>query len=148
MPKTSRRLDEYFTGLRHLEQQFDQQLTKPEPIASCRAPVPFTNEPKMGSEYSLVAERHRMMTQLLVMAVACNQTRVFNMTYSDAQANTTQSGYEKPHHTTTHEERVEQELGYQPHSAWFASRAIETWASFVQALPPYARVTARCSTTS
>ncbi len=28
------RLDQYFTGLRHLEKQFDQQLTKPEPIAA------------------------------------------------------------------------------------------------------------------
>lgn len=127
------RLDEYFTGLRHLEQQFDQQLSKPEHIASCQAPVPFTQDPKMGSEYSLVAERHRMMTQLLVMAVACNQTRVFNMTYSDAFANTTQAGYEKPHHTTTHEERVEEQFGYQPHSAWFASRSIENWAAFVEA---------------
>jgi hypothetical protein len=32
------RLDQYFTGLRHLEQQFDQQLTKPEPIAACKPP--------------------------------------------------------------------------------------------------------------
>jgi len=31
------RLDEYFTGLRHLEKQFDQQLTKPDPIAACHA---------------------------------------------------------------------------------------------------------------
>ena len=29
------RLDQYFTDLRDLERQFDQQLTKPEPIAAC-----------------------------------------------------------------------------------------------------------------
>ena len=127
------RLDEYFTGLRHLEQQFDQQLTKPEPIAACHAPVAVAKDPKMGNEESLVAERHRMLTELMVMAVACNQTRVFNMSYSDAQANTTQAGYEKPHHTTTHEERVEEQYGYQPHCAWFASHAILAWASFVEA---------------
>jgi hypothetical protein len=128
-----RRLDEYFTGLRHLEQQFDQQLTKPEQIAACHAPPALTSEPRMGNEESLVAERHRMLTELMVMAVACDQTRVFNMTYSDASANTTQAGYEKPHHTTTHEERVEEQYGYQPHCAWFSARAIEAWASFVEA---------------
>jgi len=35
----------------------------------------------------------KMMTDLLVMAVACDQTRVFNMAYSNAQANTTKPGY-------------------------------------------------------
>ena len=29
------RLDEYFSGLRNLEHQFDLQLTKPKPIAAC-----------------------------------------------------------------------------------------------------------------
>jgi hypothetical protein len=87
----------------------------------------------MGNEESLVAERHRMLTELMVMAVTCDQTRVFNMTYSDAQANTTQAGYEKPHHTTTHEERVDDQMHYQPHCAWFSARAIEAWASFVEA---------------
>jgi hypothetical protein len=127
------RLDEYFSGLRHLEQQFDQQLTKPEQIAACHAPPVIKEEPRMGNEESLVAERHRMLTELMVMAVTCDQTRVFNMTYSDAQANTTQAGYEKPHHTTTHEERVDDQLHYQPHCAWFSARAIEAWASFVEA---------------
>ncbi len=32
------RLDQYFTGLRHLEQQFDHQLTKPEPREACVVP--------------------------------------------------------------------------------------------------------------
>jgi hypothetical protein len=69
----------------------------------------------------------------MVMAVACDQTRVFNMAYSNAQANTIKEGYEKPHHTTTHEEPVDATLGYQPNHAYFASRAIEEWAYFVEA---------------
>ncbi len=68
----------------------------------------------------------------MVMAVACDQTRVFNMAYSNAQANTVRSGYEKPHHTTTHEEPIDAALGYQPNHAYFASRAIEEWAYFVE----------------
>jgi hypothetical protein len=63
-----------------------------------------------------------MMTDIMVMAVACDQTRVFNMAYSAAGADTIQTGYEKPHHTTTHEERVDEELGYQLHVSWFPGR--------------------------
>ena len=127
------RLDQYFTGLRHLEQQFDYQLTKPEPRAACLAPKAPKEDPKLGNEAGLVAERHKMMTDLLVMAVACDQTRVFNMSYSNAQANTTKPGYEKPHHTTTHEEPTDPQLGYQPNASWFLRRSMESWAYFVEA---------------
>jgi len=127
------RLDQYFTGLRHLEQQFDHQLTKPEPRAACMVPKAPTEDPKLGNEAGLVAERHKIMTDLLVMAVACDQTRVFNMAYSNAQANTTKPGYEKPHHTTTHEEPTDAQLGYQPNASWFLRRSMESWAYFVEA---------------
>ncbi|RYZ66799.1 MAG: DUF1552 domain-containing protein, partial [Proteobacteria bacterium] len=113
------RLDEYFTGLRHLEKQFDQQLTKPEPIAACHAPPSLRGDPKMGVDVEMVQTRHRLLTDLMVMAVACDQTRVFNMAYSNAQANTVKEGYEKPHHTTTHEEPIDEKLGYQPNHAYF-----------------------------
>jgi hypothetical protein len=69
----------------------------------------------------------------MAMAVACDQTRVFNMSYSNAQANTTKAGFEKPHHTTTHEEPIDNKLGYQPNCAWFAHRAMDEWAYFVEA---------------
>ncbi len=127
------RLDQYFTGLRHLERQFEQQLTKPEPIASCVAPKALKEDPKLGGEAAQIAERHKLMTDLMVMAVACDQTRVFNMSYSNSSSNTTKSGYEKPHHTCTHEERVDETLGYQPTASWFTRRSMESWAYFVDA---------------
>jgi len=127
------RLDQYFTGLRHLEQQFQQRLEKPEPIAACRRPPAITADPAMGLEAESVALRHRMMTDLLVMALACDQTRVINMAYSNASSTTIKPGYEKPHHTTTHEEPVDAKLGYQPNASWFTRRAMESWAYFVEA---------------
>ena len=128
------RLEQYFSGLRHLEQQFDQQLTKPEPIAAC-APgkEPKDSDMKMGNESGLVVQRHKMMSDLLAMAVACDQTRVFNMAYAAAFSNTTKAGYEKPHHTTTHEEPVDEKLGYQPTVSWFTRRCMDGFAYFVQA---------------
>jgi hypothetical protein len=128
------RLEQYFSGLRHLEQQFTQQLTKPEPIAAC-APgkAPKEAEVKMGNESSLVMLRHNMMTDLLAMAVACDQTRVINMGYCAPFSNTTKTGYEKPHHTTTHEEPVDEHLGYQPVVSWFTRRSMESFAYFAGA---------------
>jgi hypothetical protein len=127
------RLDQYFTGLRHLEQQFQQRLEKPEPIAACVRPGEITVDPAMGQEQEAIAVRHRMMTELMVMALACDQTRVFNMAYTNANSSTIKPGYEKPHHTTTHEEPVDAKLGYQPTASWFTRRAMESWAHFVEA---------------
>jgi hypothetical protein len=127
------RLDQYYTDLRDLERQFDHQLTKPEPIAACHPVTAPKEDPKTTVDSDVVAERHRMMTDLMVMAVACDQTRVFNMAYSAAFASTVKAGYEKPHHTCTHEEPVDQSLGYQPTAAWFLQRSMESWAYFVEA---------------
>ena len=127
------RIDQYFSGLRHLEKQFDQQLTKPEPIAACIAPKAAKEDAKVGNESTLVAQRHKMITDLMVMAIACDQTRVFNMSYNGRGSNTTKLGYEKPHHTTTHEEPVDEKLGYQPNCSWFTRRAMESWAYYIKA---------------
>ena len=127
------RLDQYFTGLRDLERQFEMQLTKPEPIAACHPVTPPAEDPRSGIDSDTVAQRHRMLTDLMVMALACDQTRVFNMAYSAAFASTIKAGYEKPHHTTTHEEAVDQDLGYQPTASWFTRQAMEGWAYFVDA---------------
>ena len=127
------RLDQYFTGLRHLEQQFQQRLEKPEPIAACVVPKGIDVDPAMGQEQAMVTQRHRMMTELLIMALACDQTRVFNMAYTNANSSTIKPGYEKPHHTTTHEEPIDMSVGYQPTASWFTRRAMESWAYFVEA---------------
>ena len=70
---------------------------------------------------------------MMVMAIACDQARVFNMGYAGETAATTKPGYEKPHHTATHEEPTHPELGYQIEVSWFTRRAMENWAEFVKA---------------
>jgi hypothetical protein len=127
------RLEQYYSDLRDLERQMDLQLTKPEPIASCHAVTEPQADAKASVEATDVAQRHRMLTDLMVMAVACDQTRVCNMAYSAAFASTTKAGYEKPHHTCTHEEPVDQSIGYQPTASWFLRRSMESWAYFVEA---------------
>jgi hypothetical protein len=127
------RLDQYFTGLRDLERRFDLQLAKPAPIAGCRAPKAPAELPA-GVDADLVSQRHRLMTELMLMAVQCDQVRVFNMFTAAAFAGTTQKGYDKPHHTATHEEAVDPQKQCQPHVSWFTRRAMQEWAYFVQAL--------------
>ena len=126
------RLDEYFTGLREVERQIDQQLKKPEPREACVRPKPPQGQ-KAGVEVDILSDRHRLMTDLLVMAVACDQTRVFSMSYAKPFAETTRKGYDKTHHSATHEELVDVALGYQPTVSWFTRQAMESWAYFVQA---------------
>lgn len=127
------KLDQYFTGLRSLEQQFNLQLKKPDPIASCRLIEAPESEPEPGGAAALMRVRHRMMTELLVAAVACDQTRVFNMSWSDAFSVVSKPGYDKPHHTATHEEPIDESIGYQPNASWFIKRSMEAWVDFVQA---------------
>jgi hypothetical protein len=127
------RIDQYFTGLRQLERQFEHRLTKPQPIAGCQPHDQPPVEPPMNNEVESVKLRHRMMTDLMVMALACDQTRIFNMAYSSASSDLIKPGYEKPHHTCTHEEPVDEELGYQPNASWFTRRSMEAWADFVEA---------------
>jgi hypothetical protein len=127
------RVDQYLTGLRHIEQQLDQQLTRPEPRAACKSPTAPQEDGSMAGTVEMTAARHRLLTDLIAMALACDQTRVFNMSYADAQSSTTRPGYEKPHHTCTHEEPVDEKLGYQPNASWFTRRAMEEWAYYVGA---------------
>jgi hypothetical protein len=126
------RIDQYFTNLRELERQLDRQLEKPEPREACvKAKLP--PELATGVDFQLVGQRHRLFTDLLVMAMACDQTRVFNATYSKSFSSTTKSGYEKPHHTASHEEPMDPNLGYQPMVSWFLRRGFEEWVYFVEA---------------
>lgn len=130
------RLDQYFTGLRDLERRFDLQLKKPDPREACIV----TDRPEdlpSGLDAYLVAKRHRMMTDLMTMAVACDQTRIFNMFYASAFSATTKPGYDKPHHTATHEEAVDESLQCQPNVSWYTRRAMEEWAYYVQALADF-----------
>ncbi|MFK8043255.1 DUF1552 domain-containing protein [Congregibacter sp.] len=130
------RLDQYFTGIRDLERRFDLQLTKPDPLEACVISENPEDLPS-GLNADLVSKRHRIMTDLMLMAVACDQTRVFNMFYASAFSATTKPGYDKPHHTATHEEAVDEKLRYQPNVSWYTRRAMEEWAYYVQSLADF-----------
>ena len=53
------------------------------------------------------------------MAVACDQTRVFNMLYSQAASEIRAKGTTFTHHILSHEEPLDIDVGYQVQTAWF-----------------------------
>jgi hypothetical protein len=127
------RLDQYFTSVRQLEQQLELQLQKPPPAESCAVP----SQPKemaVGSEIEQVMATHKLMAQLLAMALACNQTKVFNMVFSDSLSSLRRAGSAATHHTLTHEEPIDEKLGYQPQATYFVERSMEAWGSFLATL--------------
>jgi hypothetical protein len=126
------RMDEYFTSVRQLEQQIDLQLQKPAPLEACAIPSKPADG-VIGTELDTVLANHKTMSQLLAMAVACNQTRVFNMLYSQALSTLHRRGEAFIHHTLTHEEPIDTALGYQAQVAWYNVRSMEAFATFIDA---------------
>ncbi len=132
------RLDEYFTSIRQVENQLALQLQEPEPNEACIVPEKPAEPPedRLASvrEMPNVIETHKVMSKLLAMAVACNQTRVFNMVFTDNFANVRKSGETYTHHLLTHSEVIDPTLGYQPLAYWFNKRASEGLATYLDIL--------------
>jgi hypothetical protein len=127
------RLDQYFTSLRQLEQQLELQTRQPPPLVACKIPNAPTDLPR-DSEIDHVMANHALMSQTLALALACDQTRVFNMQFSDRASSLRMPGSPDTHHTLTHEEPRDKALGYQPKATVFVLKSMEAWTSFVQAL--------------
>ncbi len=128
------RLDEYFTATRSLENRLALQLEKPDPAEACKVPKSIEKDAPAGIDAEQLAVRHNLMADTLAMALACNQTKVFNLAYAEAQALTSRKGAPRPHHPQTHEENMDPKLGYQPGAAWFSTQAMQSFAYFVGAL--------------
>lgn len=127
------KLDQYFTSVRQLEKQLDVELTKPEPLQACVVPTKVPDRP-VNAEIENVMTNHELMTDLLVMALACDQTRVFNMMFNNGASSLTRIGSTITHHQLTHEEVLDNRLGYQPEATYFLTKVMEAWVYFVAAL--------------
>jgi len=130
------RLDEYFTSVRELESKLALQLQKPPPAEACVRPAEPAALPA-GTDLTDTPTRlgqHKLMSGLLAMALACNQTRIFNMAFSAAASDLRQTGETTGYHQSTHEELVDRSLGYQPTVDKFTTQSMVAWADFVEAL--------------
>jgi hypothetical protein len=127
------RVDQYFTSLREIEQQLGMILERPAPAEACVIPKePAKTE--LGPTWEMAVKSHDLLGQLVVMALACNQTRVFNAALSIAASNLRRSGSAISFHELTHEEPIDEKVGYQPNATYFMERSMEAFASMLRML--------------
>jgi hypothetical protein len=127
------RVDQYFTSLREIEQQLGLMLEKPAPAEACVLPKPPA-QMELGPVWETAIKTHDLLGRLAVMALACNQTRVFHVALSTAASNLRKAGSAVSFHELTHEEAVDDKLGYQPQSTFFIVKSMEAFASMLQML--------------
>jgi hypothetical protein len=127
------RLDEYFTSLRALEQQLDLALQKPAPLEACTVPGKTDGTP-IGNEVAMAAGNHKLFTGLLTHALACGQTQIINVAYNEGTSGLRKTGNSQSHHECTHEEPVDQELGYQPDVTFFLAQIIASLGEMIGTL--------------
>jgi Protein of unknown function (DUF1552) len=105
-------LDQYLTSLRELEQQLDLQLQKPAPLAACTLPDK-AHETPVGPEVGEATTNHQLFARILAHALACDQTRVFNVMATDGLSQLRFAGEANTQHLFTHEDPIDSRLGYQ-----------------------------------
>jgi hypothetical protein len=127
------RADQYFTSVREVEQKLALQLQKPPPAESCRMPAKPGNA-AASTDIATRAAAHKLMSEMLAMALACNQTKVFNMAFSTALSDLRRDGAATGFHQCTHEELTDRTLGYQPTVDGFVTETMNAWGDFVRAM--------------
>ncbi|MEQ1897076.1 MAG: DUF1552 domain-containing protein [Vicinamibacterales bacterium] len=125
------RLDQYFTGIRQVESQLAIQLQQPEPLEACTVPS-RPEEKNVANELEDVVQNHEAMVRLLAMALACNQTKVFNVAFNNGASSLTRRGSSTSHHQLTHDEPRDPVLGYQPQATKFVEDIMKQWALLLQ----------------
>jgi hypothetical protein len=102
------RLEAHLDGVRELELRLARLEEDPPDLAACRvAPEPAADYPDVGGRPQL-AEKNRVMSQLLAYAFACDQVRVASDWFTRPVADVLFPGAPAGHHQLTHDEPGEQ----------------------------------------
>jgi len=127
------RLEQYFTSVRELEQAMAVELQRPEMIAQVSIPGAPEDMP-VSKSVPVLRKVTPVISKLLAIGLATNQTRVFNMAFSEPASTIYMPGDSQPFHQATHEEPVDGTLGYQPVTSKFSTYSMEGFASLLAAL--------------
>ncbi len=102
------RLEQHLDGVRTIERQLQRLEENPPNLAACMRPaMPMEAYPPVGGRPQ-VHEISRVISDLTVMALACDQTRVFSHMYSQPVSNVLYPDATSGHHQLTHDEPGEQ----------------------------------------
>jgi hypothetical protein len=125
------KLDQYFTSVREIENQLAIQMQKPEKCEACVVPGK-PEDIKKSASVDVVNANNKSMAKLLAMAVACNQTKVFNVVHTPGASETYIAGDSKIYHQYTHDEPTDAKLGYQPQSSKLAGMVMQGFGDFIK----------------
>ena len=123
------RFDQHLSGIRDLETRLALLEAGPPELAACSRPEALLTEVQLEDAFL----NHRAMTDLMVMALACDQTRVLSMSFMHGVSNYLFPGANAGHHELTHNEPPDAE-GYQPQVAANTVYAMEELAYFLAAM--------------
>jgi hypothetical protein len=124
------RLDEYFSALRQIENQLALELERPAPLPSCVVPEEV-EDTETGGTPGPVEANTKLFAKLIAHALACGQNRIFTVNFG---AGLRKEGSTQGWHSWTHEEPVDDKLGYQPEVTWFINFATARFADFLTEL--------------
>jgi hypothetical protein len=127
------RLDQYFTSVRELEKTLEVELRRPEIVAQVEIPT-APEELPMNKAVPNLKRVTPVMAQLLAIGLATDQTRIFNMAFSEPASTIYVPGDSRPFHQSTHEEPIDESIGYQPVTSKFSTYSMEGLATLVGAL--------------
>lgn len=104
------RLEQHLDGVRELEQRLARLEEDPPALEACSRPdtAPESSYPDIDGRAQYSA-RSRIITDMLAMALACDQTRVFAHFLSEAVSNVLYPGISDGHHNLTHDEALPQD---------------------------------------
>jgi hypothetical protein len=102
------RLDQHLEGIRGLERTLARLEEDPPNLAACMRPdAPLDDYPDVEGRPQLMA-MSRAMVDILAMALACDQTRVFSHWFTHSVSDTLFPGAPDGHHRLTHDEAGDQ----------------------------------------
>lgn len=104
------RLDQHFDGIRALERRLARLEEAPPNLDACAVPDRPTNDYADVDGRPPMPEIALAMNEVLAMALACDQTRVFTFGYTHPLNNVLFPGMPAGHHRLTHDEPGDQPL--------------------------------------
>ena len=127
------RLDQYFTSVREMEKTLEVELRRPEIVAQVTIPS-APEELPMNKAVPNLRRVTPIIAQLLAIGLATDQSRIFNMAFSEPASTIYMPGDSRPFHQSTHEEPIDEAVGYQPITSKFSTYSMEGLAALVAAL--------------
>ena len=128
------RMDQYFTSVRQTELQMEAELQRPNIEAKFSIPDAPSGDIVANNAWPNLQVTTPLMARLGAIALATDQTRVFNLSVAAPQNGMFVPGDPLGFHQSTHEEPIDPKLGYQPRVAEYNVESMQLFAALLKEL--------------